>query len=68
MRITLKAINSAIEGSGISAELVKGCGYYYFTGADVDCAYEQGVYGVRLLSDLTVEQWVGIAKEKAKKG
>jgi hypothetical protein len=62
---TVRSINAALKRAGINAEIVRGEGYYYFFGDDVELTREQGVYGVRYLHQLTVEQWVAEAKEKA---
>lgn len=64
MKVTLKAVNQAIKNAGLDCELVKGAGYFYVQGPDADCAQEQGIYGVRLLSDLSIERWVEEAKER----
>ncbi|AFB83329.1 hypothetical protein PSV3_00171 [Septimatrevirus PSV32] len=67
MRTTLAAVNKALAAAGIDAELVKGRGYFYFVGSDMDYAEEQGVYGVFRLSDLSVTQWVEEARSKLRK-
>lgn len=67
MRTTLAAVNKALTAAGIDAELVKGRGYFYFVGSDMDYAEEQGVYGVFRLSDLSVTQWVEEARSKLRK-
>lgn len=67
MRTTLAAVNKALAAAGIDAELVKGRGYFYFVGSDMDYAEEQGVYGVFRLSDLSVSQWVEEARSKLRK-
>lgn len=67
MRTTLAAVNKALASAGIDAELVKGRGYFYFVGSDMDYAEEQGVYGVFRLSDLSVTQWVEEARSKLRK-
>lgn len=67
MRTTLAAINKALAAAGIDAELVKGRGYFYFVGSDMDYAEEQGVYGVFRLSDLSVTQLVEEARSKLRK-
>lgn len=67
MRTTITAINKALAAAGIDAELVKGRGYFYFVGSDMDYAEEQGVYGVFRLSDLSVTQWVEEARSKLRK-
>lgn len=64
MRVTLSAVNKALAHAGIKAELVRGEGYFYFVGDDVDLSEEQGVYGVYRLSELSVERWVQEAKDK----
>lgn len=64
MRTTLAAVNKALAAAGIDAELVKGRGYFYFVGSDMDYAEEQGVYGVFRLSDLSVTQWVEEARQR----
>lgn len=63
-RVTLKAVNKALNSAGVGAELFKGDGYYYFIGNAMNHCQEQGVYGVRLLSDLSIEQWVEEALNK----
>ena len=67
MRTTLAAVNKALAAAGIDAELVKGRGYFYFVGSDMDYAEEQGVYGVFRLSDLSVTQCVEEARSKLRK-
>lgn len=62
--ITLKAVNKELARLHISAELVKGDGYFYFSGEDVELAQEQGVYGVFRLNDLSLEQWVEEARQR----
>jgi len=64
MRTTLAAVNKALAAAGIDAELVKGDGYFYFVGQDVELAREQGVYGVFRLNDLSLEQWVEEARQR----
>lgn len=64
MAISTKIINQALKKAGIDAEIVKGDGYYYFFGKDVEHAREQGVYDVCYLNQLTVEQWVSRARDK----
>lgn len=63
-RITLKRVNAALKAEGIDAELVRGEGYFYFTGKAMDTVQEQGVYGVYRLGELSVERWVAEAKAK----
>lgn len=64
-RVTINAINKALEEAGLDCQINKGDGYFYFTGSSVDLAMEQGVYGVYRLGDLSIEQWVEQAKEKS---
>lgn len=64
---SIAAVNKALVAAGIDAELVKGRGYFYFSGPAVDCAKEQGVYGVYRLSELTVSQWVEEARQRSEK-
>lgn len=58
MKATKKTIDQALKAAGLDAEIFKGKGYFYFVGASVDLAYEQGVYGVARFSDLSVDRWV----------
>lgn len=69
-RVTTKQVNAALAKAGLEVELVKDRqqGYFYFSGPGVDLAFEQGVYGVWRLGDLSVEQWVEEAREKCGKG
>lgn len=39
--LTLKKVNAELTRAGIRAELVKGDGYFYFVGQDVELAQEQ---------------------------
>lgn len=63
-RVTFRRINQAIADAGLRCELVRGCGYFYFAGDDVDSAQESGVYGVYQLSELSVARWVDEARAK----
>ena len=54
--ITIKSVNKMIASKGILAEIVKGDGYYYFTGSDVELAEYTSVY-VFKLNDMTMQQW-----------
>lgn len=67
-RVTFNNINKALKEAGISAELHKGYGYYYFSGDSVDYAKEQGVYGLRNLTGLSIEEWVEEARERMIQG
>lgn len=62
--LTLRKVNGELTRAGIRAELVKGDGYFYFVGQDVELAQEQGVYGVFRLNDLSLEQWVEEARQR----
>lgn len=64
MKVTTAKVNEALATAGLNGELVKGTGYYYFSGPSFDRCREQGVYGVYRLGDLTVEQWVQEARSK----
>ena len=70
-RLTLKAINAAIRQRGVRAELVRGAGYFYYAGPDVDYAYStsQLVYS---LGSCSLEEWVegavALAEESARRG
>jgi len=57
-KATKKSIDAALKSAGISAEIVKGNGYFYFSGDSMNLAKQQGVYGVCRYSDLSVERWV----------
>lgn len=56
-RVTIRAVNAAIAAAGLSAELVRGRGYFYFIGADVERAPATSVL-VYHLSALTVDGWL----------
>jgi hypothetical protein len=63
--LTLKKVNAELTRAGIRAELVKGDGYFYFVGQDVELAQEQGVYGgVSRLNNLSLKQWVEEARQR----
>lgn len=55
--ITIKAVNKAIASRNIKAELVRGSGYFYFVGPDVEYAGTTSVMVPRL-NDLTLAQWI----------
>lgn len=55
--LTLKQINDAIRDRGISAVLMKGNGYFYFSGPAVELAPSTSVW-TYLLNDLTLDQWL----------
>ncbi|MNJ07200.1 hypothetical protein D3C81_365180 [compost metagenome] len=62
--VSIGLVNKALKATGLDCEIFKGEGYYYFNGPAVEMAEEQGVYGVRFLSDMSVAQWVEEAKAK----
>lgn len=56
-RLTLKAINAALEAAGHPERLVKGDGYFYFTEGETEIWPVTMVCLYRLTS-LTLEQWL----------
>lgn len=64
-RITRTAINKALAEAGFEpgTEIVRGNGYWYFSGGDAHTWYSTSVYTYHL-SDLSVEEWVAEAAEK----
>lgn len=54
--VTRAAVNNEIKKLGFDAELVKGEGYFYFIGSDVECDCD-GVY-VYMINELTFEEWI----------
>lgn len=53
-RVTINNVNNALKAAGIDGEIVKGDGYFYFTGPSFeDCRCETGVYTARL-GDMSV--------------
>ena len=55
--LTPSQINDAIHERGISAVLMKGRGYFYFSGPDVELAPSTSVW-VYQLNELTISQWL----------
>ena len=55
--LTLRQINGAIHERGISAVLMKGRGYFYFSGPAVELAPSTSVC-VYQLNELTLAQWM----------
>ena len=55
--LTSRQINDAIHERGISAVLMKGRGYFYFSGPDVELAPSTSVWGYHL-SELNLSQWL----------
>jgi hypothetical protein len=62
-RVTLAAVNAALRGEGIDAELVKANGYFYFDGPGVERAYSTSVMTNRLGTSL--ESWLFEARRIA---
>lgn len=66
-RLTLNKVNTHLKSIGINGELVKGSGYFYFSGDAFDFRdLESGVYCASRLNDLTLEQWVDEARARLK--
>jgi hypothetical protein len=57
-RLTILNVNKAIVALGIKAELVKGEGYFYFIGDDVDACLSTSVYVYRLTDIPTIIGWI----------
>jgi hypothetical protein len=57
MRVTLKAINEALNGLAPDVRLAKGDGYFYFTSGETANWLDTTVR-VPTLSSLTLEQWI----------
>jgi hypothetical protein len=59
MRITLKRINAFLHANGMAADvaLIKGSGYFYFSGGDTSTWYRSSVMAYRL-SDLSLDGWL----------
>lgn len=55
--LTLRQINDAIRDRGIRAVLMKGRGYFYFSGPAVELAPSTSVW-VYQLNELTLSQWL----------
>lgn len=62
MSTTIKQVNAALRKASIDAELVRGDGYHYFVGPDVEYAFGTVVCTL-YTSHLTVEQWLELATE-----
>lgn len=56
-RLRKRDVNRKIRQRGIDAELVRGQGYYYFVGPDVEGASSTSVM-VFALNHLSLEQWM----------
>jgi hypothetical protein len=62
-RTTIRKVNEALQAAGFEGvELVKGNGYWYFSGGDAMGWYSSSVM-VYHLNALTVEQWVAEARQ-----
>jgi len=57
MRVTLKAINEALNGLVPDVRLAKGDGYFYFTSGETANWLDTTVR-VPTLNNLTLEQWI----------
>ena len=57
MRVTLKAINEALNGLARDVRLAKGDGYFYFASGETANWLDTTVR-VPTLSSLTLEQWI----------
>ena len=57
-RLTIKNVNAMIAALGIKAELVKGRGYLYFIGDDVDFAKSTSVYVYRISDYQSINMWM----------
>ena len=60
--LTLPGLNKKIQALGIKAELVKGNGYFYFSGDDVQYAFCASVCVFRI-NHLDEKQWLDSLKE-----
>jgi hypothetical protein len=63
MRVTINKVNQALKDQKITAELVRGDGYFYFVGDSLDISKSSSVY-VYHLNSLTVEDWVEECKQR----
>lgn len=61
-RLTIAAVTAAIQPIAPGCELIKGEGYFYFIGPELERAREASVYVTRL-TDLTLERWVAEAAQ-----
>jgi len=62
-RTTIRRVNDALEAAGFEGvELVRGNGYFYFSGGDTVRWHTSGVYGVSRLTAMSVEEWVNEAR------
>jgi hypothetical protein len=63
-RVTLRTVNAALKAAGFAEELVRGRGYFYFTGGDAHTGPTSAV-PVFHLSAYSVEAWVALRGELA---
>lgn len=56
-RISLNQVNKALKAKGVSTELVKGDGYFYFIGKEVEHNATTSVYVYRL-NELSLDGWL----------
>jgi hypothetical protein len=62
--LTIKKVNKALAAWGLKMELVKGEGYFYFVGDDVDLS-AGGVYS-NALNHQGIAGWINDALERKK--
>lgn len=53
----ISQVNAALKKAGLDAEIVKGNGYFYFSGPGTEKWYTASVM-VNSVSQLTLDQWV----------
>ena len=58
MRVTLKSVNEELARHGSNAELVKGSGYFLFSGGEAAEWIDRTIH-VANINGLTLEQWIG---------
>ena len=64
-RLTLNSITKAVRALGYrKVELVRGRGYFYWSGGIANRFSEQGVYGIFRLSGMTLKAWVNDFKRR----
>lgn len=62
---TVAKINKALRALGTETRLVRGEGYWYFSGGDAELwSEETGVYGVASVASMSVDSWVDIYRER----
>lgn len=66
MAISIKSVNKKIQALNIKAELVKGEGYFYFVGDDVEISESTSVMVPRI-TDLPLDGWISELNEIVKK-